>query len=234
VLIAALVVGSGAAHEAAVAQTRAPDSIVAHAGPWPDAVASAPRDADWVWLLDGGAAPDADCLAELVGVADGRPGLAAPVLLSSRVEGPEGALDAGSAPWPPLHDRAGAMDAAIHRLAAVRLARWGSLLVRADALHGTAPPRAGLAGAEDLEWTGRLLRDGGGYVVPGSRAVRERPRPVGRRGTLKAAATGEAWDTQERLWLVYASLLEGSRPSPSLNARAIVDRLSRLPRLVRR
>jgi len=228
--IAALVVGPGGSHEAVAAQA---PGAAAHPGPWPQALLAA-ADADWLWLVRGDTVPAAGALSELRRVAEGVPGLRPPALLASKVIGVDGRLDPGSAPWPPLHDRAGAMNAAEHRLAAVRIARWGSLLVRGDVLRRHAPPREDLAAADDLEWTGRLLREEPGYVVPTSLATRAPSARPSRLATLRAAASRDAWDTQERLWLVYASLLEGSRPSPSRNARTIVDRLSRLPRLVRR
>lgn len=232
--IAAIVVGQGVAQGAVAKQRHTPETIATHPGPWHRALSEPLPSADWIWLVRGDTAPAPDALEQLAGVAVGRPGLAEPVLLASKVLGPGGALEPGSAPWPPLHDRQGAMDAAEERLAAVRIARWGSLLVRADALRRHAPPRSGLWGGEDIEFTGRLLREGAGYLVPASVTTRDKTRGARRLGTLRAAASREAWDTQERLWVIYTALLEGSRPSPSRTARPIVATLSRLARLVRR
>jgi hypothetical protein len=202
-----------------------------------DAVLVGGDAADWVWLVDGDTEPAPGALAELAAVAQGRDGVPTPALLTSKVVGRDGRLDHAAAPWPPLHDRSGAIGAARHRLAAVRLARWGSLLVSADAVARHGPPRADLIdGSDDLDWTARILRDGRGYLVPESVVVRERPRRGGGRrllGTTRMLA-GSGLDPHERLWFVYASLLEGSRPSPSWNARQTVRRLAAFPRLVRR
>jgi hypothetical protein len=235
--IAALVVGAGPAGAAVDGQRRRPDRVVAHPGPWHAALAAVAGDDDWLWLVRGDTEPAPGALGELADVAAGRDGLPEPVLLASKVVGAGGRLDPGSTPWPPLYDRTAAMAAAGHRLAAIRIARWGSLLVRADAIRRHGPPRAGLGAAADLEWTARLLRERPGYVVPGSVAVRAhapRRSPAELAATARALATGEAWTPAERLWVLYTSLLEGSRPRPSRVPRQSVRRLSGLARFTRR
>jgi hypothetical protein len=235
--ITAVVVGPGPALAAVERQERPPDTAVSHAASAHEAMRDRRAPGDWLWLVEGDTEPGPGALAALADVAQGRDGLPAPVLLTSKVLGADGRLDPASAPWPPLHDRGGAMIAAEHRVAAVRLVRWGSVLISAGALARHGPPRAALAGAaDDLEWTARVLRDAPGYLVPGSVAVRRGPRRAGVRQLAGAARmlAGDGLDAQERLWFLYASLIEGSRPSPSRNARQTVRRLSALPRLVRR
>jgi hypothetical protein len=235
--VTAVVVGQGLALAAVERQQPAPVRIVSHRGPVHDAVLAAGRGDDWLWIVEGDTRPEPGALAALLEIAVGCDGLPQPALLAGKIVGRDGRLDPGSAPWPPLHDRGGAMTAAEHRLAAVRLARWGSLLVSTAALERHGPPRADLGrGGDDLEWTARLLRGAPGYLVPRSVAVRPEPRRARPRQALGVARmlTGDGLDRQERLWFLYASLLEGSRPRPSRNARHTVRRLSALPRFVRR
>lgn len=166
-----------AALTAIAAQTRKPDAVVAHDGSWHGAVAAGAADgADWLWLLEAGVTPQPQALERLLASLADLADLRQPVLLASKVTTPSGQLHPDSAPWIPLLDRASVIAAARCHLASIRLARWGSLLVHrgALALHGL--PREDYAdGADDLEWTARLLRDGGGYLVPGSVAVRDTP-----------------------------------------------------------
>jgi hypothetical protein len=234
--VAAVLLGEGPGRQAVDRQSTRPDAVIAHSGPWRDAVLAAGTDHDWLWLVDADTEPAPTALAALLRLSAGGDGLRPPVLLAGKVVDPQGALAPTAAPWPPLHDRRGAMDAAMRRLALVRMARWGSLLVRTSAIERSGPPRADLPGADDLEWTARLLRADAGYLVPSSVAVLRGPRRGGARQLLGVARAlrADVWAPQERLWVLYATLLEGSRPSPSRTARATVRRLAGLPRLVRR
>src|SRR4051794_15207543 len=140
------------------------------AAPLFSAAAQADGDTEWVWLLDGSALPRTDALRRLLETADAIGELPAPALLASNVLGPDGAVDAGQAPW---YRRGGetdlAMRAACRALLPLRAARAGSVLVRRDAAVATGAGRPGLSGpGAALEWTARLLRDRMGYLVPGS------------------------------------------------------------------
>jgi len=236
--VVAVVRGDGPGARAVRGQERPPERIVEHAGDWASAVQAAGGEEAWLWLVDGGTRAVPGALAAMLGAA--RDARRPPALLAGRVVGLDGRLDPASAPWPPLHDREGAMAAAVRRLALVRMARWGSLLVDRGAIERAGSPRGDLPGAADLEWTARLLRDADGLLVPAAVSVRETGDGDGAGrarqavGLTRALVTSDAWDRQERLWLVYASLLEGSRPSPSRSARQSVRRLSGLARFARR
>lgn len=236
--VAAVLLGEGPGRQAVDRQSTRPDAVIAHSGPWRDAVLAAGTDHDWLWLVDADTEPAPTALAALLRLSAGGDGLRPPVLLAGKVVDPQGALAPTAAPWPPLHDRRGAMDAAMRRLALVRMARWGSLLVRTSAIERSGPPRADLPGADDLEWTARLLRDAPGYLVPGS--VVRRPAPV-RRGVREARDRARllrspAWAPQEALWFAYTSAGQALRSGrrPSRRPRATVRRLSALQRFTRR
>ena len=141
----------------------------------------------------------------------------------SKVLGADGLIHPRSAPWPPLLDREVVIAAARRRLVSLRLARWGSLLVHRDVVAEHGPPRADYAGgADDLEWTSRILRTRHGYLVPGSvaarsehdsklplREVRDRVRMVG----------GKGWVAQEPLWFAFLLGVDLIRAGRGLTAR---------------
>ncbi len=194
------------------AQTRAPDAVVAipmdrTALSQAVAAAAGAGDATWLWLLDAGVDPAPDALQELLEPLGELAALGDPPLLAGKVTGGDGHLDRSLPPWPRLLAREVAITGAEHRLAALRAARYGSLLVDRRAVQRHGPPRVDFAGAgDDLEWTGRILRDDPGFLVPRSVAVR-RCDPA----TDAAAFTrnrvrilrGEGWQGQEKAWFAF-------------------------------
>lgn len=202
------------------AQTRAPERrVVADAGESWAAVLERLRgdDADWLWLLDDGVVPEPSALEELLAPLAEPADLPAPVLLSSKVVTPAGELDAERAPWIPLLDRDSVIVAATHRLAALRLARWGSLLVRRDALAEHLPYADYAGGADDLEWTGRLLRDAPGYLVPRSVAVRRErgDDPLRQLHDRARMVRGAGWVAHEPLWFAFILAADIAREARS-------------------
>lgn len=219
---------SPALDDALAAQTTPVADRSVAAGSWHDAVAAAPA-AEWLWLLDGGVVPAHDALERLLdspGAGDGS--LPAPALLASKVVRPAGDLDRDRAPWPPLLDRTLVIAAARQRLVSLRLARWGSLLVRRDAAQEFGPPRADYSsGAADLEWTARILRDRPGYLVPDSVVVRTAPEagltPDEVRDRIRMVR-GDRWVAQEPVWFAFLLAVD--------LARAGRQRPAGLPRLL--
>lgn len=195
-------------------QTRGPDDRVdvgAGRAGLADAVrAAAATGADWLWLVDASVTPSPTALEELLALVGSVEALGDPVLFAGKVVGHDGRLDLTRPPWPRLLARELAMAGADHRLAALRAARYGSLLVhrRAVELHG--PPRPDFAEmGDDLEWTGRVLRDEPGYLVPRSVATRARPLPSGSdlgdadvRNNVRILR-GDGWRGQEKAWFGF-------------------------------
>ncbi|HEV2768559.1 MAG TPA: hypothetical protein VGV40_00040 [Solirubrobacteraceae bacterium] len=217
-------------------QTRAPDATVAigrgRAG-LADAVrAAAATGATWLWLLDARVRPDAAALEELLAPLPATAALGNPVLFAGKVVGADGRLDADAPPWPRLLARELAMAGADHRLAALRAARYGSLLVHRRAVEQHGPPRPEFADAgDDLEWTGRVLRDEPGYLAPRSVAVRVRdgqPDPLAFAANRMRILRGDGWRGQEKAWFGFLFAQDLSqritaRPSEAVRlARALV------------
>jgi GT2 family glycosyltransferase len=192
-------------------QTRPPDQVV-ETGAGRAGLADAVREAaatgaTWLWLVDPCVRPEPAALAELLAPLSALEALGDPVLFASKVVGADGRLDQDAPPWPRLLARELAMAGADHRLAALRAARYGSLLVHCRAVQRHGPPRPEFTGAgDDLEWTGRLLRDEPGYLVPRSLAVRERggqPDPHAYAANRVRILRGDGWRGQEKAWFAF-------------------------------
>lgn len=176
-------------------------------------------DEQWIWLVAPGVEPAPDALDRLLEAASS-PDLPAPVLLSSKVVGPHGLPVRAALPIPQVMDPDLATATAARRLLSIRVARWGSLLVRRDAAAAVPAPDSSLAPFEDLVWTARLLRDGPGYLVPSSVAVAASDPlgalPAGERNAreLRARAAmlrGDALEPREKAWFLFALAERGLR-----------------------
>ncbi len=188
-------------------------TTVARAGrSWHDAVTDAlGGDAEWLWLLEDTVDPAAGTPERLLAALDDLGDAPAPDLLLAKVLTAGGDLHPAAEPWIPLLDRTVTIAAAKQGLSSVRLARWGALLVRRAAVERLGPPRASFAaGADDLEWTARLLREGHGYVVPGVTVVDRRPvrRLSAREAVNRLRMLREPiWVGQEAVWFGFELLL---------------------------
>jgi hypothetical protein len=162
-------------------------------------------DQRWLWLLDGTAVPRPDALEHLLGAADPGEGLPAPALVASLVVLANGGLDPSAAPWPRIEPAELVIDAYSRGVVAIRTARHGSMLVAREAVLDRGLPRCGyVADGDDLEWTGRLLRDSLGLFAPASVAVRESEPSRDQTRELKNRTSmllGAAFDGAEKRWL---------------------------------
>lgn len=154
--------------------------------------------ADWLWLVDGSAIPRPPALGALLAAAERLGPVTPPIVLASTILDRGGRLAAGHAPLAPQDQTAVAVRTVALRVLHVRAVSGASLLVRADALRSLS--LAGPAGA--MVWTARLLRGGGGFLVPASLA--DGRAPVGARERVDTAARlllGTALRPRERLRL---------------------------------
>lgn len=211
---AVIYAGGTAVREAVRAQERAVQEVVeapvgalgpagALAGALPAALETG---AEWLWVLDGHAVPQPDALGALLD-ASGHPDLPAPVLLASRISLPGGELHPDALPWPEIFEKEISTAACARRLVSLRAARPGSLLIRAAAVREHGLPRADFVShGEVLEWTARMLRDGNGYLVPASVAVRCDREPRDTRRELRnrfRMLRGDSWGREEKLWFGF-------------------------------
>jgi len=127
------------------------------------------RGFDWIWLMDDDTIPRKDALAELLGVLPALEGLPSPALLSSRVLWVDGTLHPMNHPGL-RRDRVELfVDSCEHGVLPVRAATFVSLLVHRSAIdeHGL-PYKHYFIWSDDIEYTARVTRNRGGYVVPRS------------------------------------------------------------------
>ena len=177
-------------------QSRPPDTVITgQAGLRAALAAAGSVDAEWVWLLDGGAVPAPDALEALLDRTGGRP---EPVLLCSKVLGPEGGLDPGSLPRHVIYATDVSVSAAEARLIQLRAAGSGSVLIRR---RGLPPGRVGRSDLDMVELSAQVLRDPSqiGYLVPGSLATRRRPLEAADLGSRVRSLAGSAWTPREKL-----------------------------------
>jgi hypothetical protein len=170
--VCAVVAGSRRLDLALAAQRRQPESIIRTAGPLDAGLRHARESgAEWVWVLDGSAAPQPEALLALLQALDRVERLPEPQLLAGVVLEEDGSLDPTRAAWYRRGPREQTMAAGERRLLPIRAAA-GPVLVRSDVVDALAPPRRALAPPGGvLEWTARLLRARVGYWVPDSESL---------------------------------------------------------------
>ena len=184
---------------------------------------------EWLWLVGRGADVDEHALEALLAAAAHTSSLHDPVLFAGKPVDEQGRLDSVASPVVRNLARELAIAGAQHRLVAIRAAPYGSLLVRREAVERHGPPRVDFAGAgDDLEWTGRMLRDAPGYLVPGStvRFAHEVKADVRRltRNRVRMLR-GDGWVGAERLWSAFVLTEE--------LARTVVEHPTTAPGLLR-
>lgn len=137
---------------------------------------AADRGCDWVWLMDDDTFAEPDCLERLLEGLDRAP--RQPSLLCSVVRWRDGTLHPMNTPWFRSNRRSEFAEAAAVGLGLVRGASWVSTLIsrRAVLEHGL-PPAHFFVWLDDVDYTGRILKEGVGYLVPESVAWHWTPRP---------------------------------------------------------
>jgi GT2 family glycosyltransferase len=185
--------------------------------------------ADWIWLMDDDCEPKADALATLLGAP--RAGDPEAVLLAPLVVAPSGEVLPLNRGWlrrrwfkaPLVGLRPGDWARSEVRVEHVSLV---GPLVRADAARRTEPPRRDFfIWFDDLEWTARLGRLGGVWLIPASRVVHREPRPLvdaSPFGLARELVRGERFESMwKRAYGLRNLLFTGRRDGWFTPARAI-------------
>lgn len=201
--VVAVITGAPAAQEEACrAALAAQEAPVAEILTGADALArAAATDHDWIWVLEGGAAPQPNALAGLLlGLADG-------ALRCGMVVDPAGRPLSFALPSGDTFDVDAVIALAAERVLPIRRATLAHTLVPRDALrdHGLPDPRYGAYAGE--EWTTRVAAAGGGRFLPASTAVLPAAPPASHAlaPALRTART-PTWTNGERI-AVFAALL---------------------------
>jgi rhamnopyranosyl-N-acetylglucosaminyl-diphospho-decaprenol beta-1,3/1,4-galactofuranosyltransferase len=182
---------------------------------------------DWIWLLDDDTFADEQCLEALLAGVERAP--RAPSLACSVVRWRDESLHPMNRPWFRLGRRSELAEAAGAGLALIRTSTWVSTMISRDAVaeHGL-PAAPFFVWLDDMEYTGRVLRDGAGYMVPESVAWHWTPQPY---DTLTDARERFYYKARNHLWLLRGSSFRGVERVGYAIAylRALVTYLQRSP-----
>ncbi len=160
------------------------------------------RPFDWIWLLDDDAHPQPHSLERLMeGLERARQLGIEPNLLLSRLVWTDGRIHPMGLPWPDLRRPWLWLKSRPLQLVPVRFGTYASMLVsrRAAQMH-PLPTQAYFLWNDDLEYSGRLLRRGVGFLVPQSVVVHKTRNPYS--SALRASDERFYLEARNRAWLV--------------------------------
>jgi GT2 family glycosyltransferase len=124
---------------------------------------------DWVWTLDDDTIARPDALEQLLAAADSFPATRRPSIVASKVVWTDGSLHPMNVQKPKLHDPESQFLAASLGTMSIRFSSFVSMLIRTDAICRHGLPVAGyFMWNDDVEFSGRILRDELGVVAPAS------------------------------------------------------------------
>jgi hypothetical protein len=125
-------------------------------------------DAEWIWVLDGSAAPRPGALDALLASLERVDGLPQPALLTGVVLTRDGRVDPNRTPWYRRFQLDVALTSADRELVPVRGTPGPALVHRWAAALDLPRDAAAIDPRGVLEWTTRVLRHRTGYLVPDS------------------------------------------------------------------
>ena len=128
--------------------------------------------AEWIWLLDDDVIPQPDALAELLATPERIRPLPQPTMLVSKALWRDGEMHPMNHPGPERRRMDRLIEGAEHGVVPLRFATFVSLLVHRGAVdrHGL-PLKHFFMWSDDIEYTGRVLFEEPGYLVPTSVVV---------------------------------------------------------------
>lgn len=159
-------------------------------------------DHDWIWLLDDDAHPQHDSLRQLLGGSERAYRLGEnPNLLLSRLTWIDGRTHPMGIPWPDLRHLILLLKSWGHKLVPIRFGTYASMLVRRTAvLEHPLPTKEYFLWNDDLEYSGRLLRKGRGFLVKDSVVVHKTRNPFS--SAITASDEQFFLEARNRAWLI--------------------------------
>lgn len=158
---------------------------------------------DWVWLIDNDSIPEPDALAELLSAHGRFESDPRPDVLAAKVVWTDGTLLPMNTPTVKRRDAALLYWAAEHGTLSIRYAPYAGVMVsrRAIQAHGL-PLRDYFLYDDDTEYTGRILADRFGVLVPTSVLCHKVPKKL-----ASQAESGPRFyfAVRNKLWLVRCS-----------------------------
>lgn len=160
------------------------------------------RDFDWVWLLDDDAHPRPDSLQKLLQGLERARGIGPePSLMLSRLLWVDGRVHPMGIPWPDIRRPGLMLKAHPYGLMPVRFGTYASMLVNLHvARRYPLPTAAYFLYNDDLEYSGRLLRRGVGYLVYDSLTTHKTRNPYS--SAINASNEVFYLEARNRAWLV--------------------------------
>jgi GT2 family glycosyltransferase len=160
---------------------------------------------DWLWLLDDDTFAEPECLETLLAAARRPP--ETPSLLCSVVRWKDRSLHPMNRPWLRFDRPVELARAAEIGLAPVRTSTWVSTMIHRSAVSQHGLPQAEyFVWLDDMEYTGRILRNGHGYMVPESVALHWTPQAY---NTLTDTRDRFYYKARNNLWLLRGSSFAG-------------------------
>jgi rhamnopyranosyl-N-acetylglucosaminyl-diphospho-decaprenol beta-1,3/1,4-galactofuranosyltransferase len=125
--------------------------------------------AEWMWLMDDDTIPAPGTLAELAGAPARLEPLPMPALLASKAVWRDGRMHPMNLPGPERRRLERVIDGAERGLVPLQFATFVSLLVHREAVDRYGLPlKHFFMWSDDIEYTGRVLLEESGYLVPTS------------------------------------------------------------------
>ena len=133
--------------------------------------------AEWIWLMDDDTIPRPDALAELLAARDRLE--PAPILLASKVVWRDGRMHPQNYGGPERRRVERLIHGAAGGVMPLRFSTFVSLMVHRRAVERYGLPRKEFfIWSDDIDYTGRLLDQELGYLVPTSVVLHETPAPA--------------------------------------------------------
>lgn len=158
---------------------------------------------DWIWLLDNDSEPEPGALDALLEAHARFPLHRAPQLLASKVVWTDGSILPLNVPIFKRKNMTQFYWAAEHATVSLRAAPYAGMLVHRDLLarHGV-PLESYFFWNDDIEWTGRMLRNAFGVLVPASVICHKTP---GNPTTTADAGPRFFYEIRNKLWMIRCS-----------------------------
>jgi GT2 family glycosyltransferase len=167
---------------------------------------------DWIWLLDNDSIPKQEALARLIAAHRRFPKAERPILLASKVVWIDGSILPLNVPIIKRKNLPLLYLAAQYATLSLRAAPYAGILVHRSVVerHGL-PLKDYFLWEDDIEWTGRILRDGFGVLVPDSVVCHKTPSNP---STTADAGPRFYYEIRNKIWMLRYS--DAYRPMEKL------------------
>ncbi|MDQ6623533.1 MAG: glycosyltransferase [Verrucomicrobiota bacterium] len=157
----------------------------------------------WLWLMDDDTIPSSDALEKLLTAWGAFPESRKPELFASKSVWADGSIHPMNVPQTRPGDAAGAYLAAEHATISLRTATFVSVLIRASCVQTFGVPMADyFIWGEDVEYTGRILRETYGVLVPASVVVHKTATSY---GPVEGSAARFYYFVRNGIWMMLWS-----------------------------